>query len=231
MSLAQPPAPLATAIQNASRKYGVPPDILTGIWRAESGSSYPNPFVNSEGYGGLFGTTNWNASTQAQANLSASILAGLLRSNNGNISAALSQYSGGGYSAVPGQVTTGTVQDTSTSIYQAPARPGGTPQSAALDSAIVSGSSLGGFVGDLPIVGGLISGASGIADMAKVVAWLFSPKHWAMLAEAIVGVALIGYGFVELGRNDRDEDTPSLSVTDVVMPWKAGTSKVASKVV
>lgn len=231
MSLAQPPAPLATAIQNASRKYGVPPDILTGIWRVESGSSYPNPFVNSEGYGGLFGTTNWNASTQQQANLSASILAGLLRSNNGNVSAALSQYSGGGYSAVPGQVTMGTVQDTSTSIYQAPSRPGGTPASAALDSAIVSGSSVEGFAGDLPIIGGLISGISAAADMAKVIGWLLSPKHWAMAFEALTGVLLIGYGFVELGRNDRDEDTPSLGLMDVVMPWKSAGSKAVSKVV
>ena len=35
---------------------GVPADVLTGIWRIESGSSYPNPYVNSIGYGGLFGT-------------------------------------------------------------------------------------------------------------------------------------------------------------------------------
>lgn len=106
-SLAQPPAPLATAIQNASHTYGVPVDVLTGIWRVESGSSYPNPYVNSSGYGGLFGTTDWNGPTQEQANLSASILANLVKTNNGDLGKALSAYSGGGYTSVPGEASHG----------------------------------------------------------------------------------------------------------------------------
>lgn len=114
------------------------------------------------------------------------------------------------------------------SLYQAPARPGGTVAQVTTDS--FSGS-VDSFVGDLPVIGGLISGISAASDMAKVIGWLLSPKHWAMAFEALVGIVLIGYGFMELGRNDRDEDTPSLGLTDVVMPWKAGASKVASKVV
>lgn len=107
--LSQPPPPLAQAIQNASKTFNVPPDILTGIWRVESASTYPNPAVNSSGYGGLFGTTNWNASTQDQANLAAYILSQSLKNANGNIAQALSTYSGGGYTSVPGQQTQGII--------------------------------------------------------------------------------------------------------------------------
>lgn len=101
----QPPAPLTAAIQAAARRYGVSPDTLTGIWRIESGSSYPNPYVNSSGYGGLFGTTKWNAPVQEQANYAASILANLLRTR-GSLPAALNAYSGGGYSSVDGSAGT-----------------------------------------------------------------------------------------------------------------------------
>lgn len=107
--LAQPPPPLAQAIANASKTFNVPPDLLTGIWRVESGSTYPNPYVNSSGYGGLFGTTNWNATTQDQANLSAYILSQALKNAGGNVAQALSAYSGGGYTSVPGQQTQGTI--------------------------------------------------------------------------------------------------------------------------
>ena len=104
------PAPLATAIANASATYGVPEDILVGIWKIESGGSYPNPYVNSSGYGGLFGTSNWNDTTQNQANTAASILATQYQENGGDLGAALLAYSGGaangGYSSVPGQTST-----------------------------------------------------------------------------------------------------------------------------
>ena len=105
------PAPLWEAIVQASGQYHVPADLLVGIWRVESGSHYPNPYVNSSGYGGLFGTHNWSGSTQSQANEAASILANLLQRSGGNVSQALSSYSGGGYTSVPGERTFGNVQN------------------------------------------------------------------------------------------------------------------------
>lgn len=107
------PLALLRAIFKAAKKYNVPPDVLAGIWREESGSTYPNPAQNSSGYGGLFGTTDSYGTTQAQADLSASILhAGLVQSH-GNIAEALSYYNSGklsgGYTHVPGQVTTGVI--------------------------------------------------------------------------------------------------------------------------
>lgn len=106
---ASPPPPLQQAIDQASSQYGVPPDLEVGIWHVESASTFPNPFVNKEGYGGLFGTSNWDASTQAQANESAQILANTLRASGGNIASALSAYSGGGYTSVPGETTFGNI--------------------------------------------------------------------------------------------------------------------------
>lgn len=118
---AVPPPQLATAIQNASTQYGIPPDLLIGIWHVESGSTYPNPYVNSSGYGGLFGIPNTTAqgapyngfaisgSPQEQANLAASILSKNLQSANGNVATALGSYSGGGYNSVPGETTFGTI--------------------------------------------------------------------------------------------------------------------------
>lgn len=105
-----PPA-LATAINTASAKYGVDPNLMAAIWVRESGSTFPNPAVNSSGYGGLFGTKNWNASTQAQANAAAKILSERIAAHGGDISAALWDYSGHGYKtlpytpATPGRVT------------------------------------------------------------------------------------------------------------------------------
>ena len=95
------PAPLWEAILKAAKTNGVTPQVLAGIWRAESGSTYPNPYVNSSGYGGLFGTTAWNASTQSQADLAASTLRDLIR-QKGNLHDALLAYSGGAYATVPG---------------------------------------------------------------------------------------------------------------------------------
>lgn len=121
MATAIPPD-LVQAISSASIKYGVPPDLLVGIWRKESNSSYPNNYANGLGYGGLFGTQVVPAfgpasevravptpSVQQQADTAASILrTGLLRSA-GATGPALSYYNSGklsgGYTSVPGQTT------------------------------------------------------------------------------------------------------------------------------
>lgn len=99
------PADVPTAlwgeIVKAATKHGVTPQVLAGIWRVESGSTYPNAAVNSSGYGGLFGTTKWNASTAEQADYAASILRNLI-AQKGNLHDALLAYSGNGYSSVPG---------------------------------------------------------------------------------------------------------------------------------
>lgn len=89
------PATLWRAIVNAGRKYNVPPLVLAAVWRGESGSTYPNPYVNSEGYGGLFGTKEWNASTQQQANYAASIFHNALVTTRGNILEANGIYATG----------------------------------------------------------------------------------------------------------------------------------------
>jgi hypothetical protein len=89
--MAQPPLELQNAINSSSQKYNVPTDVLTRVWQVESGSSYPNAFVNSSGYGGLFGTTLWNAPTQVQSDYAASILQTGF-SKYGNWADALSYY-------------------------------------------------------------------------------------------------------------------------------------------
>lgn len=108
-----PPAPLQKVIAQGAQDYDVPTDLLTGIWHRESGSHYPNDYGNSSGYGGLFGTSNWNASDQAQADEAASVLAAGLRASGGVVSEALSYYNTGrlqgGYTSVPGETTFGTV--------------------------------------------------------------------------------------------------------------------------
>ncbi len=101
MANASVPGPLAKAIDTAAKAHNVPVAVLTGIWRIESGSSYPNKFVNSSGYGGLFGTTKWNASPQEQADYAASILSRLIQ-QYGSLPVALYHYSGGGYTSVDG---------------------------------------------------------------------------------------------------------------------------------
>lgn len=99
------PSELATAISNAEAAFGLPHGILTAIWRWESGSSYPNPYVNSIGCGGLFGLCQGGSAsgidlfdpstTVAQANRAAQTLKGLIDANGGNLQAALNQYDGG----------------------------------------------------------------------------------------------------------------------------------------
>lgn len=73
--MANPPPELQVAINSSSQKYGVPTSVLTRVWNVESGGNFPNPYVNSSGYGGLFGTKLWNAPTQTQSDYAASILA------------------------------------------------------------------------------------------------------------------------------------------------------------
>lgn len=90
-----PPPSLLRAIQSAAKRFNVPAAVLVGIWRGESGSTYPNPAVNPSGYGGLFGTKDWNGTTQAQANYAASILHNALVSTKGNLQAALNIYQTG----------------------------------------------------------------------------------------------------------------------------------------
>lgn len=108
---APPPPGLVQAVNRASKLFHVPAAVLIGIWRGESGSTYPNPAVNSSGYGGLFGTKLWNGSTQAQANYAASILHNALVSTKGNLQQALNIYqtgspSKGSYSIQPFGVRT-----------------------------------------------------------------------------------------------------------------------------
>lgn len=129
MATNAPPA-LAQAIAQASTQYGVPVDILTGVWRVESASSYPNPYKNPQGYGGLFGTTDWNGPTQEQANYAASTLAKLY-SQFGSWAAALYHYSGGGYTSVPGQSTAG-------GSFNAPVKQHGAPALYGADTGYVT---------------------------------------------------------------------------------------------
>ena len=99
---------LAAAISQAAAEYNVPAPLLVGIWADESGSSYPNPAVNSEGYGGLFGLSSGSlggtspaaASTQAQADAAAQVLARGFQQADGSVAGALSYYTTGQTSPV-----------------------------------------------------------------------------------------------------------------------------------
>lgn len=218
------PSPVSQAITNASTKFAPQAGIsvaefeqlLYGIWQNESSSAYPNNYANGEGYGGLFGTAvtapfgpasqveaipaNKMPSVQAQANTAASILAGQISANNGNVSAALSAYSGGGYNSVSGA---------SGSITQAPPRPSGNAQ---LDAWYSTPLQIGEDViaPGLSVVDGLIGGVSDVSDALKIMAWFISPKHWVMALEAVVGIGLMFAGLVHLG-GDRDESAPGLA--------------------
>lgn len=107
------PTALKAAILQASHDFGIPPDLLYGIWLKESGGAYPNVAVNSSGYGGLFGTTDWKGAPVEQADLAASILETGLEHAGGNVSEALSYYNSGqltgGYTSVPDETTFGTI--------------------------------------------------------------------------------------------------------------------------
>lgn len=199
-----PPPELAQAIRIAASRYGVPVATLTGIWRIESGSSFPNPYVNSSGYGGLFGTTNWSASTQAQANTAASILARLLRENNGNMAAALHAYSGGGYTSVPGGGASVTVSPTSTGDASPRVRPG-----AGAGNQFTSW-----WVGPKPwtlpekawdAITGSIQGGW---DVLKAFVWLADPRTWLRVVEFGTGSALMLLALRGLFLIYASKDTP-----------------------
>lgn len=200
-----PPQDLADAIASASQRYGVPADVLTGIWRVESGSSYPNPYVNSIGYGGLFGTKLWAGSTQAQADLSASILAKLIK-QTGSLPAALSKYSGGGYTSVPGQTTDAPATSLGSSpSYSRGTRPDGS--GGGLGGSLLGDIGLGGVAsagrGLLEHVPGVVQAEGlfgGISDTVGVVKWLLRPIHWLMIFEILFGSLLLVLGLFFLGQ-------------------------------
>lgn len=199
--LSQPPAPLAAAIASAAGRYSIPPAVLTGIWRIESGSSYPNRYVNSSGYGGLFGTTDWNGSVQSQADLAASILNRLLAENGGDMSGALSRYSGGGYTAVPG---------------------GGAPAYGSRGTRPGGGGGVTGFLGGLahsvasPFESAwndTVGAMGSVVDFLKVMAWLVNPLTWLRAAEFLAGFVLMlaglfFYGSATGGRSPASKSAP-----------------------
>lgn len=190
----EPPPELTAAIGGAATAYDVPPDLLTGIWRVETGGRYPNPYVNSAGYGGLFGTANTTAqgapfpnfdiaaSTEQQADEAAKILQRLLASEGGSIQAALEDYSGHSYGQVPGETTFGywlprsspaaTVGGGLTTPAQAeqaaaanPQQPSGCDRSGASFSGCFCGIAGGGVGGGIPVIGGAIKKATGAAEI------------------------------------------------------------------
>lgn len=197
-----PPPELQRAIDAAARANPpVTPAMLTGIWRIESGSSFPNPYVNSSGYGGLFGTTLWNGSTQAQANLAASILARLIRDHNGDLAAALSAYSGGGYSSLPGVASTAPTPS-STSTATRP-RPSSSSSSSSAPTSQYAGFQIFPGVDVTPFEKAWegLFGANPItaaADLLKAFVWLANPRSWLRLVEFGTGALLIVLSLVGL---------------------------------
>lgn len=118
----QPPAPLASVIRSSATRFGVPSDLLAGIWRVETNRTYPNPFANGLGYGGEFGTAVTapfggahdirrivEPPLQQQADTAARVLRSTLQASGGDIASALYAYSGHGYTQVPGEVTFGSI--------------------------------------------------------------------------------------------------------------------------
>lgn len=242
--LAGVPTPLADAIEKAARKYNVPPDVLAGIWRIETGSTYPNPYVNSQGYGGLFGTTLWNGSIQAQADLAASTLARLLKANGGDLSKALSAYSGGGYTSVPGGTAT---QQPGTGLSnEQPPRPGSDGGGGGDDSQLISfggdvlhGAEKGLFMSPLLGygfgLGGLKKAYGSAVDSVRLIfhfltaaLWLLHPQNWLRMIEGAAGFGMIMYGFAKLGASDPDSPDVSLGdVRDLAAP-RSGTRRQAA---
>jgi hypothetical protein len=113
------PPELATVIAQSSQQYGLPPDLLAGIWGVESGYSYPDTAHNTSGYGGLFGTSDYSGTPQQQANTAASILAGLINEYH-SVPTALHEYSSGttsgGYGSVPGELPSSAALTSATTI-------------------------------------------------------------------------------------------------------------------
>lgn len=215
------PSELENAINQAATRYGVPASTLVGIWRIESGSSFPNPYVNSIGYGGLFGTHNWNASTQDQANTSAQILANLLRQYNGDMSQALYHYSGGGYTSVPGGPV-GTV-NTSAAGGSRGSRPSG---GGGFVHELGSIAGWAGKVGEGTLLGGPLAGVWGglfgsgnpitaAVDFLKAALWLVNPINWLRAVETAAGFVLMLTGIYFLA-TAADGASPASKATSLV---------------
>lgn len=200
MALSQPPPDLEAAISNASQAENVPSDLLTGIWRVESGSTYPNPYRNSLGYGGDFGTQDWNGPVQEQANLAGQILHNQLVVHHGNVAQALESYSGGGYSSVPGETTFGVI-DVGQTLLSPPAQqtPGSTPQptmqQASFGSSIVHVLDPGG------VFEKLWGGIKTPFDLAASIwGFLTSSKTWIRIGLVVGGFIVIIIGIVAIAK-------------------------------
>jgi len=226
MRYTQPPQELATAISKAASRNGVPYAVMVGIWRFESGSTFPNPAVNSSGYGGLFGTTNWNASTQAQADEAASVLAAGLKQSGGDIAGALSYYNTGKTDSVAGHdyaakvlSLAGAGANVSAAAATPTPRPrpggGGNPFGSVwndAEKAAEAALGLGLSGGIAPAIGGVIASPLESAwnsvlgaisspwDVIKAFLWLSDPRTWLRIFEALVGLALMAGSLALLAR-------------------------------
>ncbi len=228
-SAAGVPPELATAISGASSRYGVPQSTLIGVWRIESGSTFPNPYKNAQGYGGLFGTTHWNTSTSDQANYAAQTIKSLWR-RYGSLSAALYHYSGGAYTSVDGS-SGGSYTPGPADTGGAPPRPGA-PGAATNTPSTPSGEGFGpnesdiafhwgnvlhdrwpwesptgpqGFFGQ--VAGDTAGGVRSIAATLAGVAWLFHPVNYLRAFEALTGVVMLLLGVWQLGKQEPGTDT------------------------
>lgn len=177
------PAELAQAIQTAASRRGVPAATLEGIWRRETGSTYPNPYDNGR-YGGLFGlpVRYAYASTQVQADVAAQTLANLLAANGGNMSAALAAYSGGGYS----------------SVGPSPVGPSAQPVSSRPRPGVGAQNEFASWwVGPKPWTlpeqawNAITGSISGGWDVLKAFVWLADPRTWLRIVEFLTGITLL----------------------------------------
>lgn len=221
MKYAQPPPELAQAIAAAASRYRIPNGaaLLTGIWREEAGSEFPNPYVNSSGYGGLFGTTDWNGSTQAQANLAASILAAGFQQSGGDVRGALSYYNTGHVDRPGGLAYANTVLSLA-GVSGGGGRPrgGGTqpqqtpapPYARTRPGAGSDGNQLASWWSWIPWTLGvgpsylynewksIVSTVKGGWDVLKAFVWLADPRTWLRITEALIGLWLFVLGLLGL---------------------------------
>lgn len=104
------PNALYNMMITASADQGVPVPVLVQIWAIESGGTYPNPAVNPQGYGGLFGLgqgqyyggigpiNNYDTSEDSELNqceAAAQDLATLVNQAGGDVFAAMQRYDDG----------------------------------------------------------------------------------------------------------------------------------------
>jgi hypothetical protein len=114
------------------------------------------------------------------------------------------------------------------SIYQAPPRPtGNTTYDASFTGKL---GAVTGFVGDLPVVGGIVQGAKDATDAVKLLVWLLSPKHWLQMLEVLVGVLMLGYGFAVLGSGSGSGSAVKLSDVPLVGSKAKGARRAAAVV-